>query len=349
MMNKDPATLPSTPVGSVGTKRQLSPGQKEEFTGKQKTLCTRDRDFVYDEILDYTNKTYSEPTLANLAKMSSNSGIPEATNELVKKTLNSTLANFRMEWKADLMSVVTEVTNGMLERIAALEHEVMVKDRQIDELSYRMDTLDMNSRVKNVKFVGVPEVENEEDDEDPQIEDPKTTVLEIASKINAKISFSDIVYCERVGRKDKGPRPIKVTFATTNAKMELFKMRKELAKSTDKDLKNVFVNVDLSPFRSQLLYIARKLKADNLIAKYWVYKNEVNIKIREEEEKGKPIRSLYDLTPFHDHRVFQGLIKPKFVPKKTLTAIEILAANPKYAELFRDMLSNEPQAQMADI
>jgi hypothetical protein len=332
---------PSTPLGSQRTKRAISPEQAELFCNRAKSKCTRDEipENSVDFDIDFENFT-SERAGLTPKKMSQGTG-PESSKDMdLIRTWHLTLANHRMETKADMMSIISEITNGMLARIVDLEAEVCKKEWELDVMRYQMDSVDQSNRVRNAKVVGVVEAEEE---------NPKEKILEIAKKIKANISSSDIVRCERIGKIDPDgnkPRTIMTRFATTSAKMEFFKMRKALGTSKDAELKKVFVNEDLAPLRSKFLYVARMLKSDGLIHKYWVYKNEVQVKFLESDEKGTPVRNLEIFSDFHTHQVFKDILKPRFVPKQSPNAETVFKSKPAYAEVlakYSDVLHQQSE------
>jgi hypothetical protein len=334
-MNKDPAVDTVKYIPHQSTKRPISPEQAEKITGKAKSQCTRE---LTDTVstLDFPEFYPGTPRgTFNMTSLGGSSGSGLRTDgqemgiqELIE-TWRSTLADHRTESKADIIAVLSEVTNGMLDRIADLEAQVSKREHEIDSLHYHIDTLDQNRRARNAKFVGVPETDEE---------DPKTVVIDIAKRIGITIKPSDIVECERIGKPPTGPtakpRQIMTKFATTHTKVELFKMRKSLSTSTDADLKSTFINEDLAPYRAKLLYVARMLKNDKLINKYWVFRNEVQVKLTEFDE-AQPVRSFDFFKNFHDHPVFQSILRPKFVPKQAVSAMSIFKSKPGYAQALR--------------
>jgi hypothetical protein len=329
-MSRGPLANTKQVITESSKKRPISPEQAEKITSKSKKECTREFDDTVCT-LTFPENFGNRPSAAGHKNTMHGTGDQNMSVQDLIETWRTTLAAHRVESKADMICIMTEVTNGMLGRIADLETEVAKQNQELEGLYYRIDTLEQNSRAKNAKFAGIKEEEDE---------DVKAIVIDVAKKIGVTIKESDITECERVGKPptetNQRPRNIMTKFASIGVKAGLFKMRKSLGTSTDSYLKSIFINEDLAPLRAKLLYIARMLKNDGKINKYWIFRNEVQVKLTELDEP-TPVRSMDFFSDFHDHKVFQDILRPKFIPQKPVSAMSIFKSKPGYAEALRKL------------
>lgn len=182
-------------------------------------------------------------------------------SEMLKDTFKDEIGNL-------VQSIVNGVLKGLNDRIDAMEtnvKELQKKNITLENhnkaLSARVATLEKGvdqaeqySRRNNLRITGYNEAENENTD---------GIVMQMASDIGVDLHLSEIDRSHRVGKPDAErtrPREIIVKFTSYRARQKLFKMRTELK---NKGYNGVFLNEDLTRFRSKLLFEARKVvKAD---------------------------------------------------------------------------------------
>ena len=141
-------------------------------------------------------------------------------------------------------------------------------------LQNRIDDLEMYSRRSCIRIFGVPENNFDKANTDEAI-------LEIAEKIEVPLKAGDIAVSHRVGKipeedndptkpKPK-PRPIIARITNYNLRHRLIKECRNLPKVKDirDDMKNVFINQDLTKTRNKLAYEARQMvKSENAKATF---------------------------------------------------------------------------------
>lgn len=187
-----------------------------------------------------------------------------------------------------LEPMVTKIKT-LEQKIATLAHVNTCQEDSIEALEYKLDSQEQRNRKFNLKISGIPENPGE---------NPAVLIEQIASVLHANVTRNDFEACYRIGGSRPGkPRAILVKFNTIDAKIRLFSARKSLKEHKSTAIKEIFVNEDLAPIRSKMLFIARNLKNANLIFKYWVYDSEVFIRKTENSEPEKltgqkPIRVL---------------------------------------------------------
>ena len=104
--------------------------------------------------------------------------------------------------------------------------------------------------------------------------------------MNVDITHDQIVRIHRVGRKNEHkPHSILVKFATYRARDKVMRNRKVLKNISENSAAyqyegQVFINEDLTAFRSNLLYQARQLKKDKQIEDSWIWDGNILIKNR---------------------------------------------------------------------
>ena len=127
------------------------------------------------------------------------------------------------------------------------------------------------------------------------MEDPFKLIIGIATKLHISVFYEDLMVCYRVGKSRAGkPRPILVKFENVQARNMFFNARKQLKKHDVKYLQKVYVNEDLAPMRSTMFHLARNLKNQDHVAKYWIYDCEVWIRDAKDTDATR-VRYISDL------------------------------------------------------
>lgn len=145
-----------------------------------------------------------------------------------------------------IQSTVTAVTSVFEEE----NNKTLAKLEQTNfMLRYEVDKLEQYSRRETVKITGLPESDDENVDE---------KVLALCSALSCDIKINDISVAHRNGKKVRGkPRPVLVKFTSRRSKGALMKKRKDL--KDKQGYRDVFINDDLTPMRSKLLFDCKKL------------------------------------------------------------------------------------------
>ena len=171
--------------------------------------------------------------------------------------------------------------------VEKLEINAAKKDTELDQVKYKLESYEQKNRTRNLKVSGVPEGPDE---------DVLQLVIGIATKLDLEIGSRDINVCYRVGRpKLSKPRPILVKMTTVDTRNVFFNARKALKTHNDLYLQNVYISEDLAPMRNSMFYLARSLKYDHDIFKYWVYDCEAWVKVAREDPDPIRVRYISDL------------------------------------------------------
>ena len=175
-----------------------------------------------------------------------------------------------------VQSVVTEVSKSFATRIETLEKEnkslrseVKLLTGRISTLETASETAEQYSRRNCLRVVGVTESPYEVTDD---------IVMDIASETGANISPADIDRSHRLKQPSHWttPKSMIIKFATYRARNAFYRARSELKGNARYG--KVFINEDLTSFRSKLFKSARKLYKDKLIQNCWTFDGRVFIK-----------------------------------------------------------------------
>ena len=177
----------------------------------------------------------------------------------------------------------------LTETISSLETELKDKNKYINLLELRIDELEQYSRRNCLVFTGIPENENENTDK---------SIIDIAKNVmKVDIDPRDIDRSHRIpggpARANmKTPRNIVVKFTNYNSRKRVFDNKKELKGCKDR----VFVNEQLTKYRSELFYETRKLAKQGKIKQTWT--SDGRILIRNHDDKIQPVKSMSDIMQF---------------------------------------------------
>ena len=184
-----------------------------------------------------------------------------------------------------VISKLQEAVCGQLQKEVSLLKDIVKKkddrieklERQVAELESGMDQLEQYRR-NSVRISGIKEANSED------IVDKTMTLFN--DTMNVDITHDQIDRIHRVGRKNENkPRSILVKFATYRARDKVMRNRKVLKNISENSTAyqyegQVFINEDLTAFRSNLLYQARQLKKDKQIEDCWSWDGNILIKNR---------------------------------------------------------------------
>ena len=170
---------------------------------------------------------------------------------------------------------------------------------QVNELHLKLDDQEQYSRRNNLRVTGVPENVNEDVGE------------KIVELCNAELNLGDVQVkpehidrVHRVGPRREGvsSRPILVKFATYRTRQLVYKKRSRLKLRNNTEAEEgdqngrpnpIYINEDLTKYRSNLLWKARVKKKDKMINDCWSY--DGNILIKDSKNKITTVHSLQDL------------------------------------------------------
>ena len=147
---------------------------------------------------------------------------------------------------------------------------------EVASLHKKQDDTEQYSRRMCLRISGISETQNE---------DVTKVVLDFAKRVNVKIGPGDIDRAHRVGRSKEGEverdpgsssarplqnREIIIKFTNSAARLNLLRGR---AKLREDNIRNIFINEDLTPFRKLLAFECRRIirTKTSKIKKTWVY------------------------------------------------------------------------------
>lgn len=205
-------------------------------------------------------------------------------SEMLKET-------FRGEIVTMIDSVVQGVIKGLTDRLGSLEEKNKILESennglraQISALEKKAEQSEQYSRRNNLRISGVPETNAENTDE---------IVLKMATDIGSDLRIEEIDRSHRIGKSDPNrsrPREVIVKFTSYRARQKLLKMRSALK---DNGYVGVFLNEDLTKYRSEVLYEARKTVKSDIAKGAW--SSDGNILIRDHSDKVHRVYSLNDI------------------------------------------------------
>lgn len=212
-----------------------------------------------------------------------------------KALLREAIAGPLMETVGRLEAAIETMKQVITEKdatISQLTDQLKEKDEAITDLKkelagvhVRCEELEQYSRRNSVRVQGIPEEDRE---------DAIHKALELANgklNLNPPLLSSDIDRAHRVGspRTDGRPRSLLIKFATYQQRFRLMKNR-YLLKNTP-----VFINEDLTRYRSKLLYEARALKRAGKINELWTFDGRIHVKIGDDRHHITCYQDLRDL------------------------------------------------------
>ncbi len=212
----------------------------------------------------------------------------------VMHNLTKTLCQQNKAIEEDLKSVkeresqISEQNEVLKKQIGKLESKLYIqaeeKFAESTETKTRIDDIEQESKLNNLRFVGIPEEEGE---------DLHNKVLNITKeKLNLQsIAGSDIDLCYRLGRAVDGKhRDILVRFQSRDKRNLIYRCRRNMPREDPP----VYINEDLTLRRSKLFYDARCKKRAGRVSAVWTQEGITVVKINESSEP-IPIKTHRDL------------------------------------------------------
>ncbi|KAJ8311252.1 hypothetical protein KUTeg_011209 [Tegillarca granosa] len=184
----------------------------------------------------------------------------------VRSTLKDEIINeFKNEMKSIMSEVFGDFVKDLKVKIQALSAENAELRTENNTLTERLDDLEQYSRRNAIRISGVPESSPEDTD---------ALVKQIASNMGIELKDDDIDRSHRTGKPRSGSnRQILVKFSNYHYKHRIMKSRWKLGKSPE--LKNIYINEDLTKKKEQLFRNARKLYQDKSVNKVWTWDGKV--------------------------------------------------------------------------
>ena len=197
--------------------------------------------------------------------------------ESMKKSL--TFLNHQFE------DIKRENENMKEVKVFKLENErlnVQMKEmkKEISSSSLQLDYIERNLKSKNVEIIGVPILKNE---------NVVDVAVKVMKKVDPQLCEEDIESARRLVKKDKKNEVTKssilVRFKNINKKNYVYTNRKNLVKanfsSVDPNIKNVYINENLTPKNKQLFYLANCYRKTNNWKFLWTTNGTVYLREKE--------------------------------------------------------------------
>jgi exosome complex exonuclease DIS3/RRP44 len=200
------------------------------------------------------------------------------------------------------VSTLKDANNELRKEIAYLKKKVEEKDAKIialedkvNELEKKYDEMEQYSRRNSIRIKGLPERKDED-----LLERFKYLT---SNRLNVECDDMDVDRIHRVGpAKPETTRDVLVKLTTYRAKQMIYKARSSLRKpaeppdvidpeydteeerkkereyQNDLSQRGIFINEDLTKFRSNLLWKARQMKRDKRLNDCWSYDGRIVVK-----------------------------------------------------------------------
>lgn len=180
-----------------------------------------------------------------------------------------------------MVAVVTKMEER-LKPVASVPDPALVS--VVRQLAWENDRLQQYTRRESVRIFGVKQSNQE------TAEDVETKVVKVMKDAGVEVVPEDIAACHRAGKaKSGGVRPILVKFVSRRKRRELMLAKKTLRGKEGYD--HVFVGDDLTPLRSRLLGMVKRLDA---VEKAWVIDGRIHCQLRsipglQPDERPRPV------------------------------------------------------------
>ncbi|XP_033730887.1 uncharacterized protein LOC117320397 [Pecten maximus] len=182
--------------------------------------------------------------------------------------------------------LLPDIGNIVDKHIAPLFNRVSSLEAENAELRLKLDDLEQYGRRTLVRFSGFPENERE---------DTTSTVLDAATSCGVDLSVDDIERSHRVGKAGRGkPRQIIMRLKSVDSKFKLLKSSRNFR--NESSFKGISVNEDLTRYRDELAFLARRLVRTKSILQTWTTNGKILVK--DKSSRLHTIRTEHDLVPF---------------------------------------------------
>ncbi len=154
-----------------------------------------------------------------------------------------------------------------------LHLQLQEKDTHIRLMMEKIDQLEQGTKMSNIKITGI--IEEEEEDIKAKVVDLIRDQLKVYS-----IKLEDINEAGRMGKKNHTKtRDVIVKFNHSILRDTIYRKRKQLRRSDNP----VYINEDLTQYRSQLFFEARKLRKKGKLFGAWTQGGNVMVKQKQND------------------------------------------------------------------
>ena len=197
-----------------------------------------------------------------------------------KQEADKTIQNLKEEVNEarNRESEMIQQSNNLKEEIEFLKsklyNQTEKEKTESTKAMLKMDDIEQDSKLNNLRLVGIPEEEGE-------ILQQK--VLEIATKrLNLQtISESDIDLCYRLGKTNESKtRDVIVRFGSREKRNLIYRCRRNMPREDQP----IYINEDLTIRRNKLFYDARSSKKSGRLTAVWTQEGNIIIKTSEASE-----------------------------------------------------------------
>ncbi len=214
----------------------------------------------------------------------------ETREEVLKKelkivhNLTKTLCEQNKAIEEDLKSIkeresqMSQLNDVLKKQLDNLESKLYIqaeaKKTESTETKTRIDDIEQESKMNNLRFVGIPEEEGE---------DLQNKVLVIIKeKLNLQsICANEIDLCYRLGRAVEGKhRDIMVRFQSRDKRNLIYRSRRNMPREDQP----VYINEDLTLRRSKLFYDARCKKKAGRVSTVWTQEGTILMRINDSSQ-----------------------------------------------------------------
>ncbi len=177
---------------------------------------------------------------------------------------------------------------NLMEELSSMKCKLynQAEQKKIDtsKAKEKMDTLEQESKLNNLRFAGIPE------EEDEILKEKILNIVKVKLNLNV-IGENDIDLCYRLGKSSVAKvRDVMVKFTSREKRNLIYRCRRTMPRQDPP----IFINEDLTVFRNKLFYDARCKKKSNLIHSVWTQEGSIVIKVTDTSEP-VVIRSHVDL------------------------------------------------------
>ncbi len=233
----------------------------------------------------------------------------ETNRETFEKTISSTnkqvkiLEEMMYEDKEILLGLDHQMDNSIPDKFSDLEDKLMSNKENVEgkienttmrlsqqnehlnskvqENTIRVDAMDQQLKARNVVIFGLPEVEGK----------PEDCVVNLARETLGMENFkaTDIESMYRPGKpsQDAPSRKLVVKFKSKR-KRDDFYMRRKRTPIHEEISRNVYINEDLTTFRSKLFHDCRKLVKQGKLHSSWSQSGNIMIKLKS-DDRPRPV------------------------------------------------------------
>lgn len=177
-------------------------------------------------------------------------------DEEVVKAMQSVICRDLRREIADLKSI-----------IQAKDASISALEKRVKDLEQKADEQEQYSRRNSLRIFGLAETEKE---------DTLSVAMDLfQNQMGLDIDVSGIDRVHRIGRKGERVRPVIVKFTSYRMRNMVFRSKSRLKADRTK---KIFINEDLTKFRSELFFKTRQLKKKQQIADCWTFDGRVLLK-----------------------------------------------------------------------